>query len=94
VISAAFLFDRSRLAWFASLLGVGSAICLFVCLMIDWVWKSLFSSRVEDSYSSGAAFMLGMISALGFIIGCLTFSVAIFIGLTKTRKELIDDDDA
>jgi hypothetical protein len=89
VISAAFLFDRRRFAWFGSLLGVGSAICLFVCLLIDAVWEIVFSSRVEDSYSSGAAFIIGMISAFGFIIGCLTFSVVIFIGLIKNRKELI-----
>jgi hypothetical protein len=94
MISAAFLFDRCRFAWFGSLFGVGSAICLFVCLLVDLVWEGLFSSRVQDSYLSGAAFIIGMLSAFSFLIVWLTFSVAIFIGLIKNRKELIHADDA
>jgi hypothetical protein len=92
IISAAFLFDRRRFAWFGSLLGVGSAICLFVFALIDGVCGGF--SRDEDLYSSGAEFIIAMISAIGFTIACLTVSVAIFIGLIKNRKELIDDDDA
>ena len=49
----------------------------------------MISSSVENSDSSGAAFIMRMISAIGFAIACLTFSVAVFIGLIKNRKELI-----
>jgi hypothetical protein len=92
VISATFLFDRRRFAWFGSLLGVGSAICLFVCLLIDGVLGGF--SRDEDLYSSGDSFVIGMISVFVFIIIWLMISVAVFIGLIKNRKELIDADDA
>jgi len=88
VISAAFLFDRRRFAWFGSLLGVGSAICLFVFALIDGVCEGF--SRDADLYSSGAEFIMAMIGAIVFAIAWLTFSVAVFIGLIKNRRELVD----
>jgi hypothetical protein len=87
VISAAFLFDRRRFAWFGSLLGVGSAICFFVYSLIDGVCGGF--SRDEDLYSSGAAFIESVIFVFVFIITWLTISVSVFIGLIKNRKELI-----
>ena len=86
--SAAFLFDRRRFAWFGSLLGVGSAICLFVGLLINGVLGGF--SRNEDLYSSGAAFVAEVIFTFIFIATWLTFSVAVFIGLIKNREDLID----
>ena len=88
VISAAFLFDRRRFAWFGSLFGVGSAICLFVCLLIGGFCGGF--SRDEHLYSSGAEFVASVIFAFGFLIAFLTFSVSVFIGLIKNRRELID----
>ena len=88
IISAAFLFDRRRFAWFGSLFGVGSAICVFVCLLIGGLLGGF--SRDEDLYSSGASFVMGMISAFVFIIIGLIFCVAVFSGLIKNRKELVD----
>lgn len=88
VISAAFLFVRRRFAWFGSLLGVGSAICLLMGILIEAVWEGFFSSRTEE-YSSFAAYAIGMIFGFGFLIGWLTFSIAVFIGLIKNRRELV-----
>ena len=81
-------FDRRRFAWFGSLFGVGSAICLFVCLLIGEAMRGF--SNDENLYSSGASFVISMISVFVFIFIWLMFSAVVFIGLIKNRKELID----
>jgi hypothetical protein len=88
VFSAAFLFDRRRFAWFGSLLGVGSAVLLFGCLLIDGVCGGF--DMDEDMWDlSGDAFVVRMISAFVYTVIWLMFCVAVFIGLIKNRKELI-----
>lgn len=88
VISAAFLFARRRFAWYGSMLGVASAIGLLAGIFINAEWESVFSSRVGE-YSSFASYAIGMIFGFGFLISWMTFSVAVFIGLIKNRKELV-----
>ena len=90
-ISAGFLFFRSRLAWFGSLLGVGSAICLFAVGLIGAMRGFIFPNDDEAAHMAqihGVALIMAMMTLLGFLVVCLAFSVGLFIGLLKRRSEL------
>ena len=92
-VSALGLFFRSRLCWFGSLAGVGMMNIVFAQLARG-VFEELLYSDVPITHN-GRHLIAGLV-VKGFVdllifgsIGlCLAFSIGLFLGLLKMRKDL------
>ena len=90
-IAAILFLFRSRLAWFASLAGVGWSIVFYgwVLLSIAGEWLFPNAQMLHDRETAGTAvYVLAALTGLGFFGICLGLSVGLFGALVKMRREL------
>ena len=91
-ISGVFLFFRTRLAWFGSLIGVCLAVVIFAWLFTTVFGECFFPNAQElhdrERLIGGAPSVVIIYTfAFGFIGICLASAVGLFIGLLKMRGE-------
>jgi len=89
-VGALGLFSRRRLAWIASLVGIGASACFFALSLVTIVRLYIFPNadmeRLRDLGGSGyiAALIIGVGESSVLLAVCL----GLFIGLLRMRKEL------
>jgi hypothetical protein len=84
------LFFRRRLAWVASLLGVGTSVCAFAVSLVMIVWLYIYPNAEMNHLRDigGAGYIFALIFGVGQLSILLALSLGLFVGLLKMRKEL------
>jgi len=85
-VSALGLFFRSRLCWFGSLVGVGMMIIVIAGTLVANFRESC-NHRQQLIGGLPSEILLALLIVGSFGV-CLAFSVGLFLGLLKMRKEL------
>ena len=87
------LFFHKRLAWFGSLIGVGSSVCVFAACLVTIIGLYLFPDADVDHLKvlGGGGYILAQIFSITQFSLLLASSVGLFIGLVRKRKELLTD---
>jgi hypothetical protein len=84
------LFSRKRLAWIASLVGIGASACFFAVSLVTIVKLYIFPNadmeRLRDLGGSG--YIAALIIVVGESSILLAVCLGLFIGLLRMRKEL------
>jgi hypothetical protein len=85
-VSALGLFFRSRLCWFGSLVGVGMMIIVITDTLVT-VFRETCNDRQQlvGGLASEVFLALLIVGAFGI---CLAFSVGLFLGLLRMRRDL------
>ena len=91
--SAVFLFFRSRIAWFGSLVGVTLAIGFYMFVLASVV-REFFFPNAQQAHDQaaviGGTVSLVFLYALGvaFFTFWFALTIGLFIGLLKMRRDL------
>lgn len=95
--SAIFLFFRSRIAWFGSIVGVALAISFYV-FVIASVVREFFFPNAQQAHDQ-AAVIGGTVSLIFLYVLCVAFfafwfalAIGLFVGLLKMRRDLRKND--
>jgi hypothetical protein len=92
-LSALGLFFRSRLMWLVSLVGVGAATFVSAWISIHMIRDFLFQSSADaqpkaEGIIGIVANILAVVTIIGFCAVWFSFSLGLFIGLVKMRKQV------
>jgi hypothetical protein len=85
------LFFRKRLAWVASMIGVGVSVCLFAAALWTTMGLFIFPDAEMDHLRNfgGGGYILAMIVSITEFLLLLAISLGLLIGLLRKRKELV-----